>query len=112
MAIIVNSIFGILAIVAVVLCIESVYRQRKKNQLKKESICKKIPNAADGYYLLRGQGIMEYLYIENKMYSIVFSQTTPYKIVFVRELGDKEIMNIERQCESKNIKERINKSNL
>jgi|GEM_PF-4982697 hypothetical protein len=55
---------------------------------------------------------MEYLYIENKMYSIIFSQTTPYNFVFYRELGDEEIMNVERQCESKNIKERINKVNL
>jgi hypothetical protein len=31
MAIIVNSIFGILAMVAVGLCIESLYRQRKIN---------------------------------------------------------------------------------
>jgi hypothetical protein len=31
MAIIVNSIFGILAMVAVGLCIESLYRQRKMN---------------------------------------------------------------------------------
>jgi hypothetical protein len=112
MVIIVNSIFGILAMVAVGFCIVSVYRQRKMNQLKNESICKKISNAAEGYYHLRGLGIMDYLYIENKMYSIIFSQTTPYNIVFYRELGDEEIMNVERQCESKNIKERINKVNL
>ncbi len=83
MAIIVNSIFGILPMVAVGLCMESVYRQRKMNQLKMESICKQFTNAAEGYYLLKGMGIMDYLYIENKMYSIIFSQTTSYDIVFV-----------------------------
>lgn len=82
MAIVVNSIFGILVMVALGFCIESVYRQSKMNQLKKESICKNPPNAEEGYYHLRGLGIMEYLYIENKMYSIIFSQTTPYNIVF------------------------------
>jgi hypothetical protein len=41
MAIIVNSIIGILAMVAVGLCMESVYRQRKMNQLKTEATCKK-----------------------------------------------------------------------
>jgi len=98
--------------VAVGLCIESVYRKRKMDQLKKESICKKFTNAAEGYFLLRGMGIMDYLYMENKMYSIIFSQTTPYDIVFFRELVNEEIMNVERQCESKNIKKRIYKSNL
>jgi hypothetical protein len=112
MAIIINSIFGILVMAAVGLCIENVYRQRKMNQLKKDSICKKFTNAAEGYYLLKGMGIMEYLYIENKMYSIIFSQTTPYNIVFVRELVGEEIMNVEKQSEIKNIRERINKANF
>ncbi len=112
MAIIVNSIFGILAMAVVGLCIENLYRQRKMNQLKTEATCKKKSYAVESYYHLRGLGIMEYLYIENKMYSIIFSQTTPYNFVFYRELGDEEIMNVERQCESKNIKERINKINL
>jgi hypothetical protein len=66
----------------------------------------------ESYYHLRGLGIMEYLYIENKMYSIIFSQTTPYNFVFYRELVGEEIMNVEKQCEIKNIKEKINKYNL
>ncbi len=94
MAILVNSIFGILAMVVVGPCIKSLYRQRKMNHLKTEAICKKNLYAVESYYHLRGLGVMEYLYIENKMYSIIFSQTTPYNFAFYRELGDEEIMNV------------------
>ena len=65
MAIIVNSIISILAMVAVGLCIESVYRKRKMNQLKNESICKKKFQCCGGLLSFKRTGYYGvFIYIE------------------------------------------------
>ena len=47
---------------------------------------------------------MEYIYLNDKMYSIVFSNAPPYEIVFVEELQRSAIDYVERECISRRVR--------
>jgi hypothetical protein len=96
-------------IAVVILWIKNVYGQRKIRRLQEEAICESFSDAEEGYRIIRGVGNMNYVYCNDQLYSIVFSQTTPYKIVYKRELNHHEIIDVERQCVGKHIREKERK---
>ena len=77
---------------------------KRFKHLREAAICRKFPEAVKGYRLIEGKGNMEYIYLNDKMYSIVFSNAPPYEIVFVEELQRSAIDYVERECISRRVR--------
>ncbi|WP_143319952.1 hypothetical protein [Clostridium sp. HBUAS56010] len=93
------NVGGSIASVLIVVVIFYVLKMEKKySHMKREAILEYFPDAAKGYRLIVGQGSREYIYVDDKCYSIVFSGNAPYKIVFSEELDHTKIGYMEKKC--------------
>jgi len=70
---------------------------------RNSAIIDKFSTSTGGWRFVKGKSIYDYLYINNTIYKIVFSQFHPREIVYIKEMdSDFEIIEQEKVSVKKN----------
>lgn len=103
--IIIYVILGIGVVIAIKIC----WDYNKKSQLRENSIIEKFPDA-NGYRIISNLGVQEYIYVDDHLYIIIFSERKPYTIVYCRELDDSDGKEINKEvCRMSALRKQMSK---